>query len=228
MSDVNQSTAYYRKNKKQRNTVRCCPHCDYKTTGCKNNLTVHILGKHTLEEDRPFQCQEDNCCRGFAQKSSYERHLHKVHGKNVNRPQFDQKSIVMYIITLKEFQPALQWRRRRRTRRCHYYGNHPIIKTEDLPIFCENRIGPMSRFLQRYPGENDINHCSQCGHVGHNSRTCGRVQTKKEQNTATHKGFLITRRLLQSDARAKYISLETYTRNELVEMVTTEELKQKK
>ena len=75
---------YYRRNKEQRNIVHYCTLCNYETTGPKQNLKVHIWGCHTPEEERPFQCPEDNCRRGFAAKHTLQKHLSKVHGKNIN------------------------------------------------------------------------------------------------------------------------------------------------
>ena len=33
------------------------------------------MSRHTEEKDRPFQCTEPGCCRGFAQKGGLEKHL---------------------------------------------------------------------------------------------------------------------------------------------------------
>ena len=73
------NTEWYRKNKKERNVVHTCSHCDYSTTGPKIILTNHIYSKHTEEKDRPFQCSYDGCSRGFAQKGSLKKHMEKVH-----------------------------------------------------------------------------------------------------------------------------------------------------
>ena len=172
MSDVNYSTLYYRNNKKQRNIVHCCPHCPYETVYAKTNLRVHILAMHTLEKDRPFQCPEDGCCRGFAQKYQLQKHLLKKHDKNVNLSR--GKGIEMYILSPGKFRPSGQ----KTISRCIYYGKHPVMKREDFPIRCENQM--------------------------------------------------ITRSHLRYDAGAKYISLVTYTKNELKVLRATGELKQKK
>ena len=75
---------YYRRNKEERKIVYSCPHCNYETTGPKQNLKVHTWGCHTPENERPFKCPKKNCCRGFAAKHSLQKHLSKVHGETIN------------------------------------------------------------------------------------------------------------------------------------------------
>ena len=120
---------YYRRNKKQRTIVHYCPQCNYETTGPKQNLKVHIWGCHTPENKRPFQCPEKNCCRGFAAKHSLQKHLFKVHGKQINLS--ISRNICLYIIKSGKFLPPSE----KTTARCYYYEKHPVIKAQDLPIY---------------------------------------------------------------------------------------------
>ena len=119
---------YYRRNKEQRNIVHYCPHCNYETTGPIQNIKVHIWGCHTPENERPFKCPEKDCCRGFAAKYSLQKHLLKVHGKNVNLS--ISRNICLYIIKPGEFLPPSE----KTTSRCNYYHTHPVIKAQNLPI----------------------------------------------------------------------------------------------
>ena len=119
---------YYRRNKEERNIVHYCPLCNYETTGPKQNLKVHIWGCHTPENKRPFQCPEKNCCRGFAAKHSLQKHLLKVHGKQINLS--ISRNICLYIIRLGEFLPPSE----KTTARYNYYQKHPVIKAHKLPI----------------------------------------------------------------------------------------------
>ena len=89
------SAEYYRKNKENRKVVHQCPHCDYSTTGPKIALKHHILAKHTPENERPFQCPHEGCCRGFAQKIHLQKHLCKVHNE---KKQVGRKKTVLYYI----------------------------------------------------------------------------------------------------------------------------------
>ena len=128
------SRDYYRRNKRERNIVHKCPHCDYETTGPKQSLRVHIMSRHTPEKDRPFQCPEPNCCRGFAQKFNLQKHLLKVHGKETNLT--IDKSICLYIIKPGNYCPCSN-----KTKcRCKFYKTKPVIKASDLPVSYENII----------------------------------------------------------------------------------------
>ena len=90
-----ESAKYYRKNKKTKNVIHMCPHCNYTTTGPKITLKHHILAKHTPEEERPFQCRHEGCKRGFAQKIHLDRHMEKVH--NVKKKKVKkEKSIILF------------------------------------------------------------------------------------------------------------------------------------
>ena len=94
------NTAYYRKNKKQRKTVHCCPHCNYETTGPKCILENHIHAKHTQECNKPFHCRF--CEKGFSQKAHLQNHLMKIHDipEHIAKPQVKPKNIFVYLIKL--------------------------------------------------------------------------------------------------------------------------------
>ena len=119
---------YYRRNKEERKIVHHCRYCNYETTGPKQNLKVHMWGCHTPENERPFKCPERDCCRGFAAKHSLQKHLLKVHGKNINLS--ISRNICLYIIKLGKFLPPSG----KTKSRYNYYQKHPVIKAQDLPI----------------------------------------------------------------------------------------------
>jgi len=73
------NTNYYRRNKEQRFNVKCCPHCNYETTGPKSALIAHIYSKHTPENERPFQCPCTDCERGYAARANLQKHICKNH-----------------------------------------------------------------------------------------------------------------------------------------------------
>tara|TARA_A200000159_G_scaffold125321_1_gene120417 strand:- start:635 stop:1171 length:537 start_codon:yes stop_codon:yes gene_type:complete len=154
---------YYRRNKAERFCVHKCPYCNYETTGAKSALKAHIYAKHTPENERPFQCPEPNCCRGFAQKGGLEKHLEKVHGKSVSLK--TDREICLYIIQPGEYIPGSI----KTKKRCDYYTNFPVIKANTLPIVLDNNQ-------------------------------------------------ILTSKHLKYDAREKYISLTSYTRNQLPDL----------
>tara|TARA_B100001287_G_C22658632_1_gene519137 strand:- start:7 stop:483 length:477 start_codon:yes stop_codon:yes gene_type:complete len=119
------SAEYYRKNKENRKVVHQCPHCDYSTTGPKIALKHHILAKHTPENERPFQCPHEGCCRGFAQKIHLQKHLCKVHNekKQVGR----KKTVLYYIVNRTEKIPTSK----KTKERMGFYNNHNIL-TQDI------------------------------------------------------------------------------------------------
>jgi hypothetical protein len=156
---------YYRRNKEERTIVHSCKDCEYETTGPKQTLLVHIWSKHTEENERPFQCEEQRCCRGFAQKSNLQKHLLKVHGKKVNLS--ESRDICLYIIKPGKFTPASN----KTTHRYNIYQQKPVIKAADLPLTINNQT-----------------------------------------ITAAH---------LRYDAREKYITLKTYTRDDLSNLQNT-------
>ena len=65
------NTNYYRRNKERFN-VKCCPHCNYETTGPKSALMAHIYSKHTPENERPFQCPCIDCEEDMPQEQIYK------------------------------------------------------------------------------------------------------------------------------------------------------------
>ena len=73
------NTNYYRRNKEERFNVKCCPHCNYETTGPKSALLAHIYSKHTPENERPFQCPCIDCERGYAARANLQKHICKHH-----------------------------------------------------------------------------------------------------------------------------------------------------
>ena len=95
----NHNTNYYRRNKAQRFNVKCCPHCNYETTGPKSALQAHIWSKHTPENERPFQCPCGDCNRGFSARANLNKHILKQH--NVTMPKKIDKNILVYKISLK-------------------------------------------------------------------------------------------------------------------------------
>lgn len=115
------NTEWYRKNKKERNVVHTCSHCDYSTTGPKIILTNHIYSKHTEEKDRPFQCSYNGCSRGFAQKGSLKKHMEKVHKEKPD--ELENKTIIEYHITLTKKTP----KNIKTINRYSIYKQNPII-----------------------------------------------------------------------------------------------------
>lgn len=91
------NTNYYRRNKEQRFNVKCCPHCNYETTGPKSSLQAHIYSKHTPENERPFQCPCIDCDRGYAARANLQKHICKHH--NTSMKVFN-KSSFCYIINV--------------------------------------------------------------------------------------------------------------------------------
>lgn len=77
------NTNYYRRNKEERFNVKCCPHCNYETTGPKSALIAHIHSKHTPENERPFQCPCIDCDRGYAARANLQKHICKHHNTNM-------------------------------------------------------------------------------------------------------------------------------------------------
>ena len=123
------ATLYYRRNKKSREKVHKCPHCDYETTGPKQALTAHIFAKHTPNEDKPFFCTE--CSKGFAQASNYEKHMIKFHNINpkVTKTREDRKPVA-YVICFGENMPISK----KTIARYEFYRSHRIIKMEEFGV----------------------------------------------------------------------------------------------
>ena len=126
---------YYRRNKECRSIVHKCPHCNYETTGPKQCLRVHIWSKHTEEKDKPFQCTEPGCCRGFAQKSNLQKHLKKMHAKEVNLSV--SRDICLFIVKPGDETPLAA----KTIVRCEYYKQQPVIKANELPLIVNTEDG---------------------------------------------------------------------------------------
>ena len=114
---VNNSTDYYRENKKLKRVVHQCPHCDYCTTGPKISLKHHIDAKHTEESKKPFQCE--HCERGFAQKAALINHIYNIH--NIE-PNIKKKIGTIYFISLGNIPTS-----KKTKARYDYYKRNPII-----------------------------------------------------------------------------------------------------
>jgi hypothetical protein len=121
---TNYNTNYYRRNKIERFNVKQCPHCDYNTTGPKSSLNAHIWSKHTAEHDRPFQCPECNCKRGFASRAHLYKHIQKEH--EVNMPKRSKNILVLKISLPDNYEEN------------NFYKENSIIQVKDLPIVCNN------------------------------------------------------------------------------------------
>ena len=50
-----------------------CPHCGVLVT--KKTLHRHILQKHTANHEKPYQCQEKDCGKGFLTKTALDEHM---------------------------------------------------------------------------------------------------------------------------------------------------------
>ncbi len=122
---VNNSTEYYRENRRNKKVVHRCPHCNYCTCNGKIVLTNHINSKHLEERLRPFQCTE--CARGFAQKAHLIRHLETEH--NISGDLRHAKTAtLLYIISLGNNIPTST----KTKARCEYYNRYPVLKSRDI------------------------------------------------------------------------------------------------
>jgi len=126
----NHNTNYYRRNKAERFNVKCCPHCNYETTGPKSALQAHIWSKHTPENDRPFQCPCTDCNRGFSARANLNKHILKQH--NVTMPKKINKDVLIYKIHIIPQKKICKDNTMRS--RLNYYKEHPIIIVENLPL----------------------------------------------------------------------------------------------
>lgn len=122
---VNNSTDYYRENRRNKLFVHSCPHCSYCTHDSKITLTNHINSRHRNEEERPHQCPR--CARGFAQKAHLIRHLECEHGIK-NDITFSKISTLLYIISLTDIHP----KSKKTKARCKYYSENSVIKSKDI------------------------------------------------------------------------------------------------
>jgi len=118
------STTYYRRNKETKETKHACDKCDYVTYYSKGVLHNHINAKHTLEKDRPYQCKEEGCDKGFSQKAHLIKHLENKHSKIVK----SKKHILYYNIMITDIQPCSQKIRKR----IEFYKNNKILSSESL------------------------------------------------------------------------------------------------
>ena len=103
-----------------------CSQCNYYTTGPKINLKKHILSKHTLECNRPFQCKQENCNRGFAQKAHYDNHMCNVHGEKKDKGR--KKRVLYYTIEMGDIDPSWQKTKERMT----FYKKNTILTTNKI------------------------------------------------------------------------------------------------
>lgn len=120
------SAEYYRKNKKTKNVIHMCPHCNYTTTGPKITLRHHILAKHTPEEERPFQCHHEGCNRGFAQKIHLDRHMEKVHG--VKKKKGKKKKVLYYVLKMGDNTPTSK----KTIERMNFYTNNNVLTPKKI------------------------------------------------------------------------------------------------
>jgi hypothetical protein len=130
-TEIAYNTQYYRNNKKNKKIVHQCEKCNYSTTGPKIALKNHIMAKHTPESERPYQCEYNNCCRGFAQKKLLERHLQKIHNKDVCLT--IDRTIVEFHVEVGLYHPASKATQNR----VKYYLSKPngILYQKDLKNF---------------------------------------------------------------------------------------------
>jgi hypothetical protein len=123
------STEYYRINRENKSKTYRCPHenCNYETHNSKSALVNHINAKHTPEKNKPFQCSEPGCNRGFAQKSHLINHIKNVHKKDTSKLDTRTTNII-YEITLTDKIPKSKSTIARR----EFYRKHPVLKSCNL------------------------------------------------------------------------------------------------
>lgn len=121
----NHNTNYYRRNKAQRFNVKCCPHCNYETTGPKSALKAHIWSKHTPEKERPFQCPCHGCERGFSARANLNKHILKKH--KITMPKKINKEVLIYKIDIKSNNAP------------EVYINNRYIIAKNLPCTFDNK-----------------------------------------------------------------------------------------
>ena len=128
----NHNTNYYRRNKAQRFNVKCCPHCNYETTGPKSALQAHIWSKHTPENKRPFQCPCGSCKKGFSARANLNKHILKQH--KVVMPKKIKREILIYkIVVYNKICKDKEMKKR-----LNYYKENPVIVVNSLPIIKDN------------------------------------------------------------------------------------------
>ena len=118
------NTNYYRRNKKERCNVKCCPHCNYETTGPKSALLAHIYSKHTPENERPFQCPCVDCNKGYAERANLKKHICKHHDTNFKV--FDKNSFCYMINVNKPNKLS--------NKMFHFYVKQKGILTKDVGL----------------------------------------------------------------------------------------------
>ena len=130
----NHNTNYYRRNKAHRFNVKCCPHCNYETTGPKSALQAHIWSKHTPENKRPFQCPCCSCDRGFSARANLNKHILKKH--KVLMPKRKNKEVLLYQVSLQQSKKICKDIEQRE--RLKYYKENLVLVAEQLPIIYNN------------------------------------------------------------------------------------------
>ena len=128
VQDIAPNTAYYRRNKQQKNILWSCRECNFETTGPKICLTNHIYSKHTAEHEKPFQCEickKEGTVKGFAQKAFLGSHLHRVHNIKTKKP---GKELLHYNITRGNILP----RHKKTEKRIDWYISMKKITKQDL------------------------------------------------------------------------------------------------
>jgi hypothetical protein len=118
------STNYYKRNRETKQRKYQCIKCDYVTFNSKAVLNNHINAKHVLEKDRPFQCTENKCKRGFSQKAHLIKHLEKTHSTTIQT----KKHVIYYKISLTDNIPCSKKIRNR----IKFYRDNNILSGEDL------------------------------------------------------------------------------------------------
>ena len=119
------STDYYRNNRINKYKTYKCPYenCRYETYNSKSVLTNHINAKHVPESERPYQCKEPGCCRGFSQKAHLVNHIKRHH--KIKTPLLEERTTdIIYIINITDKIPRTKSTIARR----EFYIKNPILK----------------------------------------------------------------------------------------------------
>tara|TARA_Y100000389_G_scaffold37117_2_gene31480 strand:+ start:704 stop:1558 length:855 start_codon:yes stop_codon:yes gene_type:complete len=119
------STDYYRNNRINKFKTYRCPfeNCGYETHNSKSVLTNHINAKHVSESERPYQCKEPGCCRGFSQKAHLANHMKKHHNKEISLLE-GRTTDIIYTISITDKIP----RTKSTVARREFYIKNPILK----------------------------------------------------------------------------------------------------
>ena len=133
------STEYYQNNRVTKTIQYKCAQCDYITYNSRLVLVNHINAKHTEEKDRPYQCTEKGCARGFSQKAHLINHLKKIHSKDTEKYK-NQKHILIYNIDKTDVVP----RSKNTIARMKFYESNKNISSEEIHnnkyIYGDNKI----------------------------------------------------------------------------------------